>query len=113
MIKYREVNRKEIKEIANMVAKTFGEYPMYTLTFRDKFKNNEDFIKYITKLNEVHIKANTKKHKCFVGFENGKILSVALLQNPKINKISFLNYITSGGIKLLFSVGFKRLINFF
>ncbi len=113
MIEYREIYKKEIKEVAQMVADSFGEYPMYTLTFRDKFKNKEDFIRYISKLNNVHISANFKKHKCFVGIENNKIVSVALLQNPKIKRISLLNYIFSGGIKLLFPVGFKIIIDFF
>lgn len=113
MITYREIHKKEIKEIAKMVADSFGEYPMYTLTFRDEFKNKEDFIYYISKLNRVHISANFKKHKCFVGIENNKIVSIALLQNPKTKRISLLNYIMSGGIKLLFPVGFKRIIDFF
>lgn len=113
MIMYREAFKKELGKIAKIVADTFGEYPMYTLTFRDKFKNKEDFIHYITKLNRVHIKANFKKHKCFVGIEEEKIVSVALLQDPKIKRISLLNYIFSGGINLLFPVGLKRLIDFF
>lgn len=113
MISYREAYKCEIKAIAKMAAKSFGEYPMYTFTFRDKFKSKEDFIRYITKLNRVHMTANIKKHKCFVGVENGKIVSVALLQNPKIRRISLWNYIISGGISLLFPVGFKRIIDFF
>ncbi len=113
MIEYRQIYKSEIKEVAKMVAETFGEYPMYTLTFRSKFKNKEEFIKYITKLNEVHIKANSKKHICIVGVENHQIVSIVLLQNPKIKRITILNYIFAGGIKLLFPVGFKRLIVFF
>ncbi len=113
MIIYREVYRKEIKVIARMVAESFGEYPMYTLTLRDKFKSKEDFIKYITKLNKVHIRSNQRKHKCFVGVDNDKIVSVALLQDPKIKRISIFNYILSGGIGLLFPVGFRRILDFF
>ncbi len=113
MIIYREAYRKEIKVIARMVAESFGEYPMYTLTLRDKFKSKEDFIKYITKLNKVHIRSNQRKHKCFVGVDNDKIVSVALLQDPKIKRISIFNYILSGGISLLFPVGFRRIIDFF
>ena len=44
MIEYREAYSSELKEIAKMVAVSFGEYPMYTLTFRNKFKTKEDFI---------------------------------------------------------------------
>ncbi len=113
MIIYREAKRNEIKEIANIVSNSFGEYPMYTLCFRDKFKNKESFINYMKKLNKVHIQANAKKHKCFVGINEGKIVSIALLQNPNIKRINIFDYILSGGINLLFPVGFKRLISFF
>ncbi len=113
MIIYREVKRNEIKEIAKLVANSFGEYPMYTFCFRDKFKNKEDFINYMIKLNKVHICANAKKHKCFVGVVDKKIVSVSLLQNPNIKRISLFDYILAGGIKLLFPVGLKRLISFF
>lgn len=112
-IEYREARQEEINAISAIVAETFGEYPMYTLTFRDKFKSGDEFIRYITKLNRVHILANAKKHKCFVGVENGEIISIGLLQNPKIKRISLCDYIAAGGIRLLFPVGFRRLIDFF
>lgn len=113
MITYREAKKSEIREIADLVATSFGEYPMYTLVFRDKFKTKDDFIRYMKKLNRVHIGANARKHKCFVGELDGKIVSVALLQNPNIKRISLFDYILAGGVGLLFPVGFKRLIGFF
>ncbi len=113
MILYREAKRSEIKQIAELVATSFGEYPMYTLVFRDKFKTKDDFIHYMKKLNKVHIGANARKHKCFVGVVDEKIVSVALLQNPNIKRISLFDYILAGGVRLLFPVGFKRLISFF
>lgn len=113
MITYREAKKSEIREIADLVATSFGEYPMYTLAFRDKFKTKDDFIRYMKKLNRVHIGANARKHKCFVGELNGKIVSVALLQDPNIKRISLFDYILAGGVGLLFPVGFKRLIGFF
>lgn len=113
MITYCEAKKNEIKKIAELVANSFGEYPMYTLTFRDKFKTKEAFLKYMKKLNKVHIGANARKHKCFVGERDGKIVSVALLQNPNIKRINLFDYILAGGVGLLFPVGFKRLIDFF
>ncbi len=113
MIICREVKKSEIKKIAELVATSFGEYPMYTIAFRDKFKSKDDFVRYMKKLNRVHIGANARKHKCFVGVVDGKIVSVALLQNPNIKRVSLFDYILAGGVGLLFPVGFKRLIGFF
>ncbi len=113
MIIYREAKRKEIKAIAELVAASFGEYPMYTLCFRDKFKTKDRFFAYMKKLNKVHILANARKHKCFVGVIDGKIVSIALLQDPSIKRINLFDYILSGGIGLLFPIGFQRLLGFF
>lgn len=113
MINYREIRKNEVKDVAEMVANSFGEYPMYTLVFRDLFKNKEDFIKYMAKLDLVHLKANARKHKCFVGIEEGEIASVAILQDPSIKRLSVFDYILSGGISLLFPVGFRKILSFF
>ncbi len=113
MVEYRNARKSELKEIAKMVAETFGEYPMYTLTFRDKFASCDDFLRYITKLNRVHISSNARKHHCFVGVEGGEIVSVALLQDPRKKRITLLDYILSGGVRLLIPVGIRRLLDFF
>ena len=53
------------------------------------------------------------KYKCFVGTIDGKIVSIALLQNPNVKRVTIFDYIKAGGVGLLFPVGFKSLINFF
>lgn len=110
---YREAKKNEMNKIAALVSNSFGEYPMYTLTFRDCFGSKETFIIYMQKLNRVHVTANARKHKCFVGEADGRIVSVALLQNPYAGRISLFDYILAGGVGLLFPVGFRRLIDFF
>ncbi len=113
MVTYREIRKNEFKEVANMIASSFGEYPMYTLAFRDVFKEKGSFIKYMEKLDLVHLKANARKHKCFVGIEDEIIVSAAILQDPSIKRVSLLDYILSGGISLAFPAGFRRILSFF
>lgn len=113
MITYREIKKEEIKEVAKMITKSFGNYPFYLLTFEDKFKNKEKLYKYLEKLNRIYILSNFRKHKVIVGIENNKIISVLMLQDPKSKRLSIWDYIVSGGIKLVFPVGFKRIIDFF
>lgn len=113
MITYREIKKEEIKEVAKMVTESFGDYPFYLLTFEDKFKKKDKLFKYLEKLNCIHILSNFRKHKVIVGVENNKIISILILQNPKLKRLSIWDYILSGGIKLVFPVGFKRIIDFF
>lgn len=112
MVKYREARIKEIEEISKLTTETFGNYPFFKYAFKN-LDSEEKYIRYMNKLHYVHIKANMYKHKCFVGVIDGKIVSVALLQNPSVKRVTIFDYIKAGGVRLLFPVGFKSLINFF
>ncbi len=112
MIKYREARIDEIKEISRFTTETFGNYPFFKFAFKN-LESKEKYLRYMDKLHYVHVKANMYKYKCFVGTIDGEIVSVALLQNPDVKRVTIFDYIKAGGVGLLFPVGFKSLINFF
>lgn len=112
MIEYREARIDEIKEISRFTTETFGDYPFFKFAFKN-LENEEKYLRYMDKLHYVHIKANMYKYKCFVGTIDEKIVSIALLQNPNVKRVTIFDYIKAGGVGLLFPVGFKSLINFF
>ena len=111
-MKFREAKMNEVTKIASFVAESFGEYPGYDLVLRDAFKDKASYLKYMRKLHTVHIRANARKHKCIVAEDNGEIVAVALLQNPTIPRVTVCDYIRAGAIKLLFPIGFHRLLGF-
>lgn len=113
MIEYREAKNNEIEYIARLATVSFGRYPFFDFAFSSSFEKEEDYFKYIEKLHRVHTKANMKRHKCFVGVNDGKIVSAALLQDPTKKRINVWDYIMAGAVVLLFPVGFSKILDFF
>lgn len=113
MIEYREARQDEAEYIARLAALSFGHYPFFDFAFQSALKNENAYFRYMEKLHRVHTRANMKRHKCFVGVENGRIVSSALLQDPSKSRISVWDYIMSGGVRVLFPVGFSRILDFF
>ncbi len=113
MIEYREARCDEIEYIARLTTLSFGHYPFFDLAFQSAFENENEYFRYMEKLHRVHTRANMKRHKCFVGVKNGRIVSAALLQDPSKKRISVSDYIMSGGVSLLFPAGFSKILDFF
>lgn len=110
MIQYRKANENDIDELAKMVAESFGEYPLYDMVLRDKFKETKDYVAFTAILQRVHIISYLKKHVCLVGVQNSKICCMTLLKQPGTRKVSLWDYICAGGLQLIPFVGFFRLI---
>jgi ribosomal protein S18 acetylase RimI-like enzyme len=111
MIKYRRPKLAELKDIARMCALTFAEYPIF-YEIRSAFNNLESFIDFLSNFQYVFLKTHYKKSECFVGEENGKIKSYAVIARPHSSSISILDYVWSGGLKLLKKVSLPRLMRF-
>ena len=86
MIDYREANSKDFDRIAHLSAQSFGNYPYFTCVFRNAFKNEDAYKAYMEKLHRINIKANAQQNKCFVGVQDGEIVSAALIQDPAKKK---------------------------
>ncbi len=113
MIEYREARPDEAAYISKLATLSFGHYPFFDFAFQRAFDSENEYFTYIEKLHRVHTRANMKQHKCFVGVRNGRIVSAALLQDPSKRRISVWDYILSGGVSLLFPVGFSKILDFF
>lgn len=113
MIIYREATEEEIGALARLSTEAFGNYPFFDFVFLSAFKSREAYFAYMDKLHRVHIRANMRRHKCFVGVENGRIVSTALLQAPDKKRIGVWDYIRAGALTLVFPVGLARILDFF
>ncbi len=113
MIEYREARPNEAAYISKLATLSFGHYPFFDFAFQRAFDSENEYFTYIEKLHRVHTRANMKQHKCFVGVRNGRMVSAALLQDPSKRRISVWDYILSGGVSLLFPVGFSKILDFF
>ncbi|WP_018142601.1 GNAT family N-acetyltransferase [Alloscardovia criceti] len=113
MITYREATAAEIPYIAKLSAQSFGNYPFFDFAFLNSFQRDDAYFDYMEKLHRIHTKANMQQHKCFVGVKDGKIVSTALLQDPRAKRVGIWDYIKAGATSLVFPVGFSKILNFF
>ncbi|WP_148302614.1 GNAT family N-acetyltransferase [Caldalkalibacillus mannanilyticus] len=61
----------------------------------------DSFTNFMSDVYLVYIKTYSKNNECFVGEENGKIKSVAMIARPHSPDINLLDYFRSGAFKLL------------
>lgn len=100
MIEYKKMEKSYLYQAARMNAISFSDYPLVG-KIRNEFESNEAFIDFLTEALKVYIYAHSKKNTVFLGFENNKIRSFAILVSPRDKKVNFFDYMTSGGVKLL------------
>lgn len=111
MIQYRRPKFEELKAIAKMCALTFGEYPIFH-EIRSEFHDLDSFIDFMSEVQHVYIRAYYKNSEFFVGEENGKIKSFAILVRPHSSNISIFKYFCSGAFKLLKKANLTKLLKF-
>jgi len=111
MVKYRRPKLDELKDIGRMCALTFGEYPICH-DIRSGFNDLDCFIDFMSEVYHVYIRAYYKNSEFFVGEDNGKIKSFAILVRPHSSDVSLLEYFRSGAFKLLKKVSLPRLLKF-
>jgi GNAT superfamily N-acetyltransferase len=108
MIKYREVRRGELEEVAALLTEAFREYSFLNIYGENK-KNQP---KFLHEIQEVGVKAAYKKHLMIVGIQDDKIVSVARIKSPSAPEISLLDFILAGGIKVLLAGGIVNTFGF-
>lgn len=111
-VTYRLAERDELGSIADLAAASFADYPFFTFVFRDAFSDESDYLKFIRSLLLMYFRAIARRNDCLVGVLDGSIVSVALMQNPTNKRPGLLNYIVSGGWRIPWRVGLKRVLDF-
>ena len=111
MINYRRPKKEELKEIARMCALTFIDYPMFN-DIRREFREPGRFLDFMCEVHYVYIKAYYKKSEFFVGEDNGRIKSFAILVRPYSEDISLLDYFRAGAFKLFKKASLPGILKF-
>lgn len=107
MITYRPVRKNELKEVITLLTESFNNY-----SFLEIFKDKKKQYKFLHAIHEVNVKTAYKKHIIMVGVQDNKIVSVAQINSPDTSSLSILDYILSGGIKILLAGGFLKTFGF-
>jgi len=105
MVTFRKASKKEIKEVAELTTKSFGEYPLFEICFKHRFKREEKYKKFMHILLRIHIRTFALKNTVLVAENDGKIVAMALVVNPKYKESSIMDYVMAGGFNIFWNVG--------
>lgn len=102
MVIYREAEKEDLAEVAVLLTESFRGYAFFEMYSPSRKERQNQFFHAIQ---EVSTKAFFKKHITLLGIQDKKIVSVAQLKAPDTPDISLLDYVLSGGIKILIAGG--------
>ena len=108
MIIYREAYKNELAGVADMMTESFKEYSYFSMYIEDEKKR----FKFIGAIYEMLVRAYHKKAVILVGLQESKIVSAAILRSPKSLEPNLLDYILSGGLKVIFTGGLANTLGF-
>ncbi|MBD3861714.1 GNAT family N-acetyltransferase [Bacillus sp. 28A-2] len=109
MIQFRHAREDELPQIADLLYDSFQDYTFFDLLC-ERVRNRSTFAR---QLHLVNTKVYYRHQSCFIGIENGKIVSAALLKHPSLPEPGLIDYILSGGLKLLFTGGISAIKHVF
>lgn len=109
MVQFRLARENELPQVADLLYDSFQNYTFFDLLC-EKVRNRSAFAR---QLHLVNTKVYFQHQSCFVGIENGKIVSAALLKHPSLPEPGLMDYIFSGGLKMLFTGGIAAIQHVF
>lgn len=108
MIEYRKARKEELKEITELLIRSFRGYAMFEMYFN----NEEKQFEFLQKIQETAVRTYYKKQLILVGVQDKKIISAALLEMPDKPPVGVFDYLMEGGSKVLLTGGLRNTMGF-
>lgn len=105
MLHFRLAREDELPQVAELLDDSFQDYSFFDLLCEKVSKRSA----FARQLHLVNTKVYFQHQICFVGVENEKVVSAALLKHPRLPEPGVMDYVLSGGLKLLFTGGISTI----
>ena len=112
LVGYQKYNSLYEKEVIKVFTEAFVNYPLFYNIFEDDFKTKEKFLACYKKIMKGIFKATIRKDACFVGFKDGQVASVVVVESPEDKPISVWDYALSGMPGVIMKLGLKKTFQF-
>ena len=103
-IEYKKYNSSYEKEVINIFVEAFKNYPLFDIV-KDDFKTEEKYFSFYNSFMKALFKATIRKNECYIGINNGNVISLVIIDAPTDKPVGFLDYLLSGGIKPILKLG--------
>lgn len=109
MLQFRLAREDELPQVAALLDDSFQNYSFFDLLCEKVTKRSA----FARQLHLINTKVYFQHQICLVGVENEKIVSAALLKHPRLPEPGLMDYVLSGGLKLLFTGGISAIQHVF
>lgn len=109
MVHFRLAREDELPKVADLLEDSFRDYSFFDLLCEKVSKRSA----FARELHLVNTKVYFQHQICLVGVKNGHIVSAALLKHPRLPEPGLMDYVLSGGLKLLFTGGIPAIQHVF
>lgn len=112
LVKYKKYDSAYEKEVLKVFTEAFVNYPLFYNIFEDDFKTKEKFLACYEKIMKGIFKATIRKDACYIGFKDGQVASIVIVESPENKPIGVWDYTVSGMPGIMMMLGLKKTFQF-
>ncbi|SEQ38625.1 Acetyltransferase (GNAT) domain-containing protein [Lachnospiraceae bacterium NE2001] len=112
MVEYREYDASYEEEVLKVFTSAFFKYPLFYTVFQGVVKGEKNINELYELLIKGIFKATIRKDECYIGFLNGRVASIVIIERPTSKPIGFWDYAVSGFPKVLFKLGIIKIMKY-
>ena len=86
----------------------FVNYPLFYGIFEGIFKTGQKLQSFYEQSLKSIFRATVRKDRCFIGFLDGRVVDVVILESPTEKPIGFFDYFVSGMPAIFLKLGLKK-----
>ncbi len=111
-VEYKKYDASLEAEVLKLFTEAFENYPLFYGIFKDGFKDENKFLSFYKYLMKVIFKATIRKDECFIGFKEGKAVSIVITESPTDKPIGVWDYTVCGMAGVIMQLGLKNTFKF-
>ena len=112
MIEYKRYDRSYEDEVLKVFTEAFIGYPLFWGVFEGRFKTETELRSFYERLMKGIFRATIRKDDCYIGFADGEVASVVIVEKPSDKPVGFRDYAVSGMAGIIARIGIRDTLRF-
>ncbi len=108
MIEYKQYDKSYEAEVLEVFLEAFRYYPLFYGIFEGTFKTEQKLQSFYEQSLTSIFRATIRKDRCYIGFLDGRVVDVVILEAPTDKPIGFFDYLVSGMPGIFLKLGLKK-----
>ena len=108
MVEYKQYDISYEEEVLEVFTEAFMNYPLFYGIFEDSFDTKEKLHSFYKQSIKGIFRATIRKDRCFIGFMDGQVVDIVIIESPTEKPIGFLDYAVSGMPGVFMKLGIRK-----